>query len=255
MNKSFTPLQLHRNVNLCHGRKAKPPDGFDFFPKRLVFKVVTGFTLIETIVAIALIIGAAMGPFTLTARGIFGSKTIKNKLVAANLAQEGIEIIRRIRDSNEMFRCTDTGYEISNPSAPPGTRLEWRNPAIGTSYNSGCVQLPDGNWEIDAAQAAVGLSSASSPLRLLKFCVSAGYPRYGLYAYDCGGDPQAYNTIFKRRIILSAPVSSEAACVNSSCSQTANISSADIMDVRVQVEWTENGPRMMEQRERLYNLQ
>jgi len=61
-----------------------------------------GFTLIETIVALTLIVGALAGPFTLATRGLLSSKFSKNKLVALNLAEEGIELIRFYRDNNAL---------------------------------------------------------------------------------------------------------------------------------------------------------
>src|SRR3989344_1181853 len=49
-----------------------------------------GFTLIETIVALAVITSAIVGPFTLATKGILHVSFAKNKLVAANLSQEGV---------------------------------------------------------------------------------------------------------------------------------------------------------------------
>lgn len=66
--------------------------------RRAIFSA--GFTLLETLVALALIIGAMIGPFTLATSGIFNAKAVKNKLTALNLAQEGLEIIREMRDTN-----------------------------------------------------------------------------------------------------------------------------------------------------------
>ena len=64
-----------------------------------------GFTIIESIVALTIIIAAVIGPFMLISRGILSSKSAKNRLVAANLAQEGIEMIRYFRDSNVLASC------------------------------------------------------------------------------------------------------------------------------------------------------
>lgn len=63
-----------------------------------------GFTLLETIVALALILSAMAGPVTLASRGIFFAKFSKNKLIGANLAQEGLEIVRKMRDDNVLAR-------------------------------------------------------------------------------------------------------------------------------------------------------
>ena len=69
-----------------------------------------GFTLIETVVALAVITGALVGPFLLSSRSIFNARYAKSRLIAANLAQEGIELIRSYRDNNVLADAPwDTG--------------------------------------------------------------------------------------------------------------------------------------------------
>ncbi|MBU6415028.1 hypothetical protein KGQ34_02185 [Patescibacteria group bacterium] len=58
--------------------------------------------MIETVVALALLSMALAGPVTLATRSIFNTRFSKNKLTAAHLAAEGIEIVRQKRDSNIM---------------------------------------------------------------------------------------------------------------------------------------------------------
>lgn len=59
-----------------------------------------GFTMIETIVALAVLTAAIIGPVTLVTRAIFSSSFSRNDLIGYNLAQEGIELIRAVRDNN-----------------------------------------------------------------------------------------------------------------------------------------------------------
>lgn len=59
-----------------------------------------GFSLIETLVAITVLIGAIAGPLTLASQGIKAASLFKNQLIASNLAQEGIELVHAKRDSN-----------------------------------------------------------------------------------------------------------------------------------------------------------
>lgn len=61
-----------------------------------------GYTLLETIIALAVIMGAIAGPYSLATRGILSSLASKNKLAAYNLSQEGIELVRKIRDDNVL---------------------------------------------------------------------------------------------------------------------------------------------------------
>ncbi|MBA7596520.1 hypothetical protein ES703_03494 [subsurface metagenome] len=58
------------------------------------------FTLIEIVVAIFLITVGTVGAFSLIQRTIAFTVISSSRLVAANLAQEGIEIIRNTRDTN-----------------------------------------------------------------------------------------------------------------------------------------------------------
>ncbi|OGN10321.1 MAG: hypothetical protein A3J46_00005 [Candidatus Yanofskybacteria bacterium RIFCSPHIGHO2_02_FULL_41_11] len=59
-----------------------------------------GFTLIEAMVALVLIT-VAMGPVLILATSAINvASRIEHNLIASNLAQEGIEVIRNIRDTN-----------------------------------------------------------------------------------------------------------------------------------------------------------
>lgn len=59
-----------------------------------------GFTLIEAMIAIALIMIGLSGVFVLINRSLGFHNLAFHRLVAAQLAQEGIEIVRNLRDSN-----------------------------------------------------------------------------------------------------------------------------------------------------------
>lgn len=95
-----------------------------------------GFTLIETLVALTLIVSAMVGPFTLATSSIFSAKFSKSKLVALNLAQEGIEIVRQMRDNNVL-----KGFD-------------WRG--LSGSCPVGCIRLQDGSYQIDVYTPATG---------------------------------------------------------------------------------------------------
>ncbi len=59
-----------------------------------------GFTLIETIVATGLIVVGLVAALALITSSLSYVSDIQNRLVAANLAAEGIEVVRNIRDNN-----------------------------------------------------------------------------------------------------------------------------------------------------------
>ncbi len=84
-----------------------------------------GFTIIEAIVAIFIITVGAVGAIGLTINNLSLAGSSSRKLVAAYLAQEGIEIIRNIRDTNWLEQLDPTGnplnpwYENLDNCQPP----------------------------------------------------------------------------------------------------------------------------------------
>ena len=117
----------------------------------------------EAIIAIFLITVGIVGTYTLITQTISSATFSKDKLIAAYLAQEGIEIVRNIRDTNWLQgKSWDEGLHCS----------------YEVQYSDYFVHmLPC--WPCDY-----------DDLRLLK--IDGGF-----YNYDSGDD-----TIFKRVIIL-----------------------------------------------------
>lgn len=67
-------------------------------------KLSEGFTLIEALVAIAILLIAVVGPMSVIGGSLSQASTTRDQLIAINLAQEGIEVVRQKRDSN-MLAC------------------------------------------------------------------------------------------------------------------------------------------------------
>lgn len=67
-----------------------------------------GFTLVETLVSLAIFSSAIVGMIVVTSQGINDTNYAKNKLVATALSQEGIEIVRNVRDSALLSDTTGT---------------------------------------------------------------------------------------------------------------------------------------------------
>lgn len=64
------------------------------------FSKEKGFTLIETFVAITILTIAIVAPMSLVARSLSISYYVRDEITASYLAQEGIEVVRNVRDSN-----------------------------------------------------------------------------------------------------------------------------------------------------------
>jgi len=61
-----------------------------------------GFTLIETMVAITVLVVAISAPLTLSAQSLFAALYAKDQTTAFYLAQEAIEMVRNRRDGNML---------------------------------------------------------------------------------------------------------------------------------------------------------
>ena len=70
-----------------------------------------GFTLVETLVAISFLSVAIVAPMTLVSLSLAGAVQARDTITAYNLAQEGIEAVRAIRDGSIIHnaRLSQTG--------------------------------------------------------------------------------------------------------------------------------------------------
>jgi len=62
----------------------------------------TGFTLVETLVAIAILSLAITGPMVIAEKGIGSAIYARDEVTAFYLAQEAIEYVRNVRDTNRI---------------------------------------------------------------------------------------------------------------------------------------------------------
>ena len=96
----------------------------------------TGFTLIETLVAVTILIIGVIGPLSLAARGISDGLFAQNQLTANLLAQEAMETIVNARNSNI----------INDPSTPflniwPTGNSDAQIDTIGVDAVNGTVDI------------------------------------------------------------------------------------------------------------------
>lgn len=134
------------------------------------------FSLIEILITVVIAFVAIIALFELAFQNITTAELIRHRLIAAHLAQEGIEIVTNMRTQNWL--------------TPGFTSAEWRG-------NSGCVAgdvgcLPDGATYIAQYDSLYLTSNALNPPLVVNGATS-------LYCYGCVGVDSPY----RRNIIIS----------------------------------------------------
>lgn len=74
-----------------------------------------GFTLVETLVAVAILILAVAGPLVVVGRSLQGHNNAINQTTAEYLAQEAIEIVRNRRDQNLISLSEHSSAPLWSP--------------------------------------------------------------------------------------------------------------------------------------------
>ncbi len=105
----------------------------------------SGFTLIETLVAIFIFSFSILGIIVISSHGVGDVQYAKNRLIASYLAQEGIELTRNIRDTTVMGNTGWTDFvNLMIPTCQDGCSLDytfWMNG--GTPPFTSCVSPID----------------------------------------------------------------------------------------------------------------
>lgn len=158
-----------------------------------------GFTLIETFVAITILVTAVAGPLTLAQKGLTSALIARDQLMASFLAQEGIEYVRQQRDSNSL------------------QGLSWLN-GLSACIGQDCM--------IDAAadSAPTACSGACLPLR---YDESTHF-----YGYDAGDSLTPYT-----RTVRIDEISATEARVTSTVSWQSGIFTRQMSFTEVILDW------------------
>lgn len=61
-----------------------------------------GFTLVETLVAISILMVSIVGPYYSVYKAVQATYVSRDQLIATTLAQEGVEYVRNVRDTNYL---------------------------------------------------------------------------------------------------------------------------------------------------------
>ncbi|HEY4483324.1 MAG TPA: prepilin-type N-terminal cleavage/methylation domain-containing protein [Candidatus Paceibacterota bacterium] len=148
-------------------------------------KCEAGFTLLETLVAVAILMIAIGSAFGLAPQGLMGARFAKNQTIANYLAQDALETVHNIRDNSMFF------------SPNPGDPYNWL---------SGFSECQGGKWcTVDTINNTVapclGITADSCPpLDMIQTKTDGGV------AYGNGplfrNDPTVQNSIFNRAVTI-----------------------------------------------------
>ncbi len=189
---------------------------------------IKGQGMVEMVVAIAVILTGVIGALALTVSNLSGVGESSTRIVASNLAREGIEVVRNIRDTNWLKKqIWDNGLEDGNDY----TAIAIFNPVTNT-WNLNF--LPDSINDIEA--------------RL--------YRNNGIYLQDISlppGTPTIYYRLLSLDEICKNNVTSVEVVRASGDSCLASETKVGIR-IKSEVKWTESGrAHTMTAEDRIYN--
>ncbi len=159
--------------------------------KRLQFaggKLRAGFTLVETLVALTILLIGVVGPLSVAARSVSNSIYLQNSATATFLAQEAVETVRNLRDNDLLNSSAEGGLwpttagatlnpcvtvvgapsttvctvdSVSGTVAPCGFSCAplSRSPSVGLFYQTGC---PPGDCTITPFTRTFTLTQVSA---------------------------------------------------------------------------------------------
>lgn len=135
-----------------------------------IFQKKDGFGIVEVMVAIFVITFGIVGVLALADQNIRMQRTNTNTLIASSLAQEGIEIVRNIRDKNWLLKH------------------DWK---LGLGAGTSMDIVQDGSYAIDYSGNIINVSAVSDAGANLKI------NNDGLYWHGVGS-----NSFFNRMISI-----------------------------------------------------
>jgi prepilin-type N-terminal cleavage/methylation domain-containing protein len=139
----------------------------------IISKQQAGFTLVEAMVAIAILSVSITGPLVIAEKGISSAIYSRDQVTASYLAQEAVEYVRNVRDTNK------------------NKGDDWMT-GLGECVSSHCTI--DATMDVSLGGAIVNVPSGAPELISIE-------KSSGLYGYAPGWTP----TIFRRLVSMSVP--------------------------------------------------
>ncbi len=169
-----------------------------------------GFTLVEGMVAISILSMAVTGPLVIAQKGISSAIYARDQITAFYLAQEAVEYIRNIRDTNRIQNIWWL-RQFCGVSSCTQVNDTYKIDTTYANFN----QTPDGTPKPEAIEPCVGTCPVLSFDTVNK-----------LYGYSSGGGTWA-PTIFTRTISINNTSKPDEAEISVSISWKTNLFSPE----------------------------
>jgi prepilin-type N-terminal cleavage/methylation domain-containing protein len=144
----------------------------------------SGFTLVETLVAITILLVVIVGPMTIAQKGIQNSYFAGDQTTAVYLAQEAIEHIQRLRDDVALDNFQD--YKNSNSNPGSGETRAWHS-----ALDSDCTDGEGCDVNLASTNSFTDCSSESNCTLNFQNDQSSR-----IYGYGAGPDSKFIRKIF-----------------------------------------------------------
>ncbi len=149
-----TPHLFQLKSVVRKGYKAKPPIGSDYLLPQALRKIGGGFTIIEILAAVFVLTVGMIGVLTVIQQTMAYGEILNERLIAIYLVQEGIEIVRNIRDGNWLEPASSWDADL--------TAGDWEG---DWTMTDSLDSYQDRNLKIDNGFYKYSLSGTSTPFR------------------------------------------------------------------------------------------
>lgn len=223
-----------------------------------------GFTLLETVVAIAIILFGLVSLISLSTTSLVSGEITSDEFVAANIAREGIEVVRAQRDSNWLALSTNPASSVlwndglfQNQVGEPGgvdyTAVLTLDPGAPTYFDFSPDSFGDSCTGTTPYDCSLLWQHHTDPIYF-----QAGEDLYPLF------DPSVYTTTRFSRLLSLYPLcrstvteSDEQVISSGTCSAALGPTYEQVgIDIVVEVRWTGRGePHSYTVEEHMYDWQ
>lgn len=160
------------------------------------------FTMIETLVAITILTMSVAAPLTLAAKSLQAAQYSRDQIVAFNLAQEAIEVVRAQRDSNLIQIVAGNATLDWLEGVPVVEVVDVTCPQTATNPFSSGIILPCKPFRVEGGKPIEVPVGTSGPITA---CTSVPCPvmlfdtTNGWYNYTAGTQSRYTRTVMVRR--------------------------------------------------------